>query len=79
MGILSGIGQLFWHKPEEYTAEEYGEFQDGFATGYPLVGQPERPSHDSAAYRRGLAGGQRMYRAHGCPQIQWEDTGEEEQ
>ncbi len=61
-----------------YTQQEYREYHDGFATGYPLVGQPDSPTHESAAYRRGLRYGRKAFKQAGRPQIQYEESEMEE-
>ncbi len=72
MDILNKIGQLIGVVPPQYTDQQYREYMDGWCTGYPLVGQPEYPVHESAAYRRGLRLGRKGFNKMGRPQIQYE-------
>jgi hypothetical protein len=65
-------------QPRKYTEQEYREYQNGYATGYPLEGQPEYPIHDSVAYRRGLRYGRRSFEQAGRPTIKYEPPIEEE-
>jgi hypothetical protein len=60
-----------------YTQEEYQQYQDGFAMGYPLRGQPEYPNHGTPAYKRGVRLGKKAFQSVGSPVIEYEESGEE--
>jgi len=85
MGLLSAIGNIgkaiftvqdaIHLEPEpyagpRYTGEDAEEYMDGFRTGYPLVGQPDYPAHESEPYQYGLKVGQKAFKKAGRPQIQ---------
>lgn len=61
-----------------YNQEEYQQYQDGFATGYPLRGQPEYPKHETAAYRRGLRLGKKAFQSVGSPVINYDGEASEQ-
>ncbi len=77
MGLLRRISDTVGLTAPDYTEQEQREFMDGFRLGCPLVGQPEYPVHDSAAYRRGLRYGEHAHNKAGRPQIQYEPPIEE--
>ncbi len=78
MGIFRKVTDAVGITTPDYTDEERKEYMDGFRRGCPLVGQPEYPVYESAAYRRGLRYGTRAHDRAGRPQIQYEPPVEEE-
>jgi hypothetical protein len=78
MGILRKISDTVGITTPNYSEQEQREYMDGFRRGYPLVGQPQYPVHDSAAYRRGLRYGRTSFEKTGRPQIAYEPPVEEE-
>jgi hypothetical protein len=62
-----------------YTPAQYKQYQDGFAIGYPLVGQPMYPVHHTEAFRRGLRYGMKAYRKAGYPLINYEEPAQLEE
>jgi hypothetical protein len=60
-----------------YTGPELEQFLDGFREGMPLVGQPEIPQHNTKPYKHGLRIGRWEHQKAGCPQIPYEESGEE--
>ncbi len=85
MGIFSTIGKALFsvhddiqleqptEAPPQYSQQEYEEYMDGFRTGYPLVGQPDYPVHDTEPYKRGVKLGQQAFQQAGQPQIPYEE------
>lgn len=59
-------------KPKFTTQEHNQQYLDGFATTYPLEGQPDYPVHDSPHYRYGLRIGRKTTKKYGPAGVPYE-------